>query len=538
MTDMLKIARSYVAKGVSVIPVGRPDAKGSKKLPWISEWKTFQTRKPTDEELAGWFGKNKDWGIAIITGEISNLVVIDVDVSHGGTTKGLPPTLVARTQSGGWHFYYRYLKGVKNAVGVRQGVDIRSDGGYVVAPPSVGSKGVYEWAVVEEPQPFPADVFQIQTERTDWGKVTQGIEAGSRNQTAAQLIGKLVKTFKESEWDTAAWQMILSWNKSNKPPLSDSELRSVFNSITARERRGEYNEDDAPVVLLSEAAKKFATDITTRYKTGFSMIDDSTGGGFQDGDLELVVGQTGEGKTTFAQTLTYNLLENQVHSIWFSFEVILPELWKKFQAMGVEDDVKIYTPERYVSRRLDWLKKKIVEARDVYKCKVVFIDHLGFLVGEYRPEKDNQMRGYSSNLATVYGMICRDLKTIAVQEGIVICLLWHTRRVSDSAQEATLEDVKDSSSISQESDIVINVARERLKKGRKFSTETVEDVFGEHTFIKMLKNRRTGILKRFKCDFLSKKNLIVQNRDVEEEAEEQRKQKESEEEANRQFGAF
>ena len=192
---MIKTARAYIAKGISVIPVGRPDDKGQKKLPWVDEWKTYQERSATDAELEAWWGKHPDWGIAIVTGRISNLAVVDVDIAHGGTVQGLPPTLIAKTQSGGWHYYYRYLDGLKNAVGVRQGVDIRSDGGYVVAPPSVGSKGKYEWVLVEEPQPFPADVLKVEVKKVDWSKVANGTEQGSRNQTAAQFIGKLLHSF-------------------------------------------------------------------------------------------------------------------------------------------------------------------------------------------------------------------------------------------------------------------------------------------------------------------------------------------------------
>lgn len=502
---MLDFAKAYIKKGISVIPVG-PD-----KHPVIPEWKEYQNRHATEEELQNWWGKNPDWGIAIVTGRISNLAVVDVDVKHGGTTEALPPTLVAKTQSGGWHFYYRYINGLRNAVNARQGVDIRSDGGYVVAPPTIGLNGDYKWVIVEEPQPFPAEILKATYDKpkADWESIAEGVAEGGRNNTAAQYIGKLLTAFRPEEWESAVWLTVLNWNKANKPPLSESELRATFNSIVAKERRRVQNEDDAPIVLLSDAAKKFQTDITSRHETGYSVLDESLGGGLTDGDLVLIVGQSGEGKTTVAQTLTHNLLNVQAHSVWFSFEVTVAELWHKFANMGLKEDVPIYTPERYVHRTITWIKKKILEARDIHKCKVVVIDHLGFLVGEYEGSGEKGMKGLNNNLASVYGMICRDLKTIAVQENIIIVLLWHTRKLAPNKTEATGDDIKESSGVLQECDVALSVSRERITANNKYSKEAVEDVFGPNSFIKMLKNRRTGILKRFRCEF--KDGKIIQS---------------------------
>jgi hypothetical protein len=491
---LLKQARSYLAKGVSVFPVGRD------KKPLLLSWKEYQTRLPTDEELVKWF--SGDANIAIVTGKISNVSVVDVDPRHGGTTKGLPPTLIAKTQSGGWHYYYRYLEGLPNKAGIGEGIDIRSDGGYVVAPPSKGEKGTYEWVLNEEPQPFPADILNVAIGKSqvDWKDIAQGVGEGGRNETAAKFIGKLIATFSPLEWESAVWLTVLNWNRANKPPLPENELRAVFNSVTSREfkKRKEGYIDDVPVVLMSDAVKKFSDDTTVAYPTGFQVLDKALSGGIRDGNLGIVVGLTGHGKTTWARTLTCNMLDRNVTSVWFTFELSIPEMWEKFQEMGMEDGAQVYTPERYVTRKLDWLKKKIVEARDMYKCKVVYIDHLGFLVGDY---DGKNIQGMSSNLATVYTMICRDLKSIALQENIIIVLMWHIKKLGAGKKEADEDDVKDSSGVLQECDWAVNVTREKLKSGGSFSTEAVEDIFGPYSYIKMLKNRRTGDVKRFKCVF-------------------------------------
>ena len=98
--------------------------------------------------------------LAIRTGSASGLVVVDVDPAHGGTDSltqlvkdGLcSPTRWVRTGSGGLHLYYRHPglhTRVRCSAGqVAPGVDIRADGGYVVAPPSIHpvTRRPYVWA--------------------------------------------------------------------------------------------------------------------------------------------------------------------------------------------------------------------------------------------------------------------------------------------------------------------------------------------------------------------------------------------------------
>jgi hypothetical protein len=78
--------------------------------------------------------------LATRTGAVSGLVVVDIDPAHGGTLDKslMTPTATVATGGGGWHLYYRH-PGVpvpSRPLPGRSGVDIKADGGYVVAPPS------------------------------------------------------------------------------------------------------------------------------------------------------------------------------------------------------------------------------------------------------------------------------------------------------------------------------------------------------------------------------------------------------------------
>lgn len=109
-----------------------------------------------EEKICEWAGKYPDANIGVACGKESALLVVDIDCHHGGLdsiktlrSQGfkLPPTVSVRTPSGGWHLYYAYLAGPKNSKSLLgKGIDIRTTGGYVVAPPSMldGAKA-YRW---------------------------------------------------------------------------------------------------------------------------------------------------------------------------------------------------------------------------------------------------------------------------------------------------------------------------------------------------------------------------------------------------------
>ena len=127
--DAYTAACGLKSSGFSVIPIDFEEKK-----PTVA-WKQFQSRYATEEELEAWFCRG-DSNIAIVTGAISNLCVIDVDPRNGGTSTiaGFPlgrATVV--TGGGGYHHYYRSLAEAPTCQpGKWPGIDIKADGGYVL----------------------------------------------------------------------------------------------------------------------------------------------------------------------------------------------------------------------------------------------------------------------------------------------------------------------------------------------------------------------------------------------------------------------
>jgi putative DNA primase/helicase len=141
-----KAALEYLAQGLSVIPL-----LPCKKVPAIP-WEKYQTAAPTSEEVENWFTEDPSRNLGIVTGMASRVIVLDVDGPDGAAELAklgdLPETPMVSTGKGK-HYYFAHPGGdVRNFARKRPGLDLRADGGQVVAPPSVHPSGaVYTWQV-------------------------------------------------------------------------------------------------------------------------------------------------------------------------------------------------------------------------------------------------------------------------------------------------------------------------------------------------------------------------------------------------------
>lgn len=115
----------------------------------------------TDHARIARFFQHPDALIAMPTGVASNISVIDEDPKNGGnldTLGQIPMTAVASTRSDGKHVFYRHRDGIKNTTGLRPGIDVRGEGGYVVLwAHSTDPKGgfVGKWLTGDLTQPLP-----------------------------------------------------------------------------------------------------------------------------------------------------------------------------------------------------------------------------------------------------------------------------------------------------------------------------------------------------------------------------------------------
>ena len=157
-----KAALEYIQKNISIIPVGK------NKKPLI-KWQKYQTERATVEDLNSWFKSYPEMQIAIVTGAISGLIVVDIDDPKMDLS-WLPTTTIIQTGSGGYHYYYAYTTAFSNKARIRENVDIRADGGYVLAPPSWNLKGEYKVIKKGICQPFPLNLF-VQSAKVNYQQI-------------------------------------------------------------------------------------------------------------------------------------------------------------------------------------------------------------------------------------------------------------------------------------------------------------------------------------------------------------------------------
>ncbi len=267
----LDYALYYAEKlGFSVIPI-----KAKSKKPNISGWLKYQKEKPSSEVIKNWWKYNPECGIGIICGSISGIVVVDID-NHEvfkKTGTNLPPTSTVQT-SKGHHYYYSIPKGVviKSCKLAHKNVpygDFKSEGGYVVVPPSIHETGTqYKWLInLNEIASLPGKFSKTTDKQENAPKLyknllgTEKIAEGSRNDSLTSLCGKLMDSISPNEWDNTVWPLLVAQNEKHcKLPLPESELRSIFNSIAKINKNNDAQDKKTKKLSHADLAVKFVME--------------------------------------------------------------------------------------------------------------------------------------------------------------------------------------------------------------------------------------------------------------------------------------
>jgi len=277
-TDLLEHALFYASKGWKVIPLHtpvhdedgilacscrKPDCKSIGKHPRLMHGLKDASCDP--DQIRKWWDMWPDANVGVCTGSVSDdLVVVDVDVKHNGLKNWsdlreekkplgeIPDTPMVITGGGGMHYFFRGPPGgvVKNSASkITRGVDVRGEGGYVVAPPSEHASGRYYqdelssdprviplaempgWlleAAVSDPTPTASSQTSQNIPPTAPGVVTEG----SRNET----LFKIGRSYRAKGLDEEAILNGLRLYNQTKcePPLDDSEVVTIAKSAASK----------------------------------------------------------------------------------------------------------------------------------------------------------------------------------------------------------------------------------------------------------------------------------------------------------------
>ena len=221
-------------------------------------------------------------GVAIVTGEVSNLTIVDLDskdvmpkLEEAGLK--IPKDAYRVKTPRGFHIYLKYDPELKQtAGGFIEHLDIRSDGGYcITSPTQMPDNKSYEVVVDGEPGTWPeltayskkfsrkpslngtgAAVTSV-ADQPQWvTEALQGKSLGSRNSTAASLAGYFHS--KRLGQDITV-QILTAYAANCTPELSMQELTATVRSIYSRYQMtgdGYSNEDHEPPIIDSSIANR------------------------------------------------------------------------------------------------------------------------------------------------------------------------------------------------------------------------------------------------------------------------------------------
>ena len=338
--SLLQAALGYADRGWPVLPLygvrdegcscGATDCTAAGKHPAIASG-TDHTAASTDHEvIAGWFRNQPDRNVGLVTGARSDLIVIDVDVPgpNGGANGlatlaeldqrhgALPKTRTHLSGGGGHHLLFRHPGGGRipsRAGSLGPGVDVKADGGYVVAPPSSHASGnTYKLTHDRELAKLPAAWLTLLRGRPSEPAAAAAhaatpIPEGTRNVTLTRLAGSIRRAGFSEQAIAAA---LLETNQERcRPPLQEPEVRLIAKSI-AKKPPAEPEPPIEPVRLEAMTAREVCA------------LPDPPDSDQLLGELvlrrqRLVLGaHTGEGKTTMALAIVQAVVGAEAFLDW------------------------------------------------------------------------------------------------------------------------------------------------------------------------------------------------------------------------------
>lgn len=500
-------------------------------------WKTYMDRQPTDEELHAWFDEPRFNAIGLATGKVSGVVVVDLDTDQIPEGYDLTSPLISKTISGGRHFYYRWDEEMRNDAKIEGlPIDFRGDGGFVVLPPSMIGDMKYEWFEGSWPCPeFMLDVLPqsiketlkgrksepqkvinyqggsalpefFKAQKAEYGEGTDLVfdqaGKGERNVRASEVAGLICRELTPDKWENYGWPRLTAWNDGNQPPLGESELRTTWQSICNAELRKN------PAVIATEkvAPEEFCKIFTGSQATEeFKHLQNKYGEGLTTGyeeldyyfkflpeQLYMISAPTHVGKSTFALNMCARIASLGDDVLFCSLEqgIFIEPRVRSMLGGDFPEHLSILTSDKMLM--IDQLIQVVEKAE--HKPKLICVDHIHFL------KKGG--RGATEDIDE----IVINLQNMAKKLEVPVIVICHVRKLNtDKAPE--MDDLKDSSSLSQVPSVVIFLYRKQNENKQAF-----DSILSNEGQIIIAKNRIQGKTGKRHFELLASGAMVIKNK--------------------------
>lgn len=480
LSEIGRWALSYAMRGIKVFPLhyprfgagGKPvcSCSAGEKCDNIGKHPLtphgFADASSDPETVKRWWWINPNANIGIATGAMSGFDVIDVDGEEGADSLHalekeygkLPDTVTVLTGGGGTHYWALHTPGITSKVGIFPHLDIRADGGYVVAPPSMHRSGnmyVYDaagdWTDGVAPAALPnewaamlLDTCRKSAPSEPSNSVPISIPQGRRNRTMFEIASSLRS---KGLSDAALLAAIRAENAERcVPPLEDRELITICGSV-GRYAQGhskkwddEHPSRDTAIPAADSGEKKtkqtrftgggkltelFQKDLppiqwiwSERITTGLMLMAGAQkmGKSFLMLSLALCVadGKPFLGRATMQGEVCYLALEDSEHRIRRRCENILQ------RRDNIPEDFYYYTEAPSQGEGLEECIQNWCDEHP--RARLIVVDTYGYVKRPMRTA-GSSMTAYDADIKQF-----KPLKKLADKNNICLCLVTHLKK--------------------------------------------------------------------------------------------------------------
>lgn len=511
------------------------------KKPLLASWLKYQAEPPTFDEIEQWWDDEPEANIALILGRGTMIVDLDGPEAEKALNEYgifLPfnaPRVVTGRAEQGQHVYLSCPPDLKNATGIlRKGdsaVDVKADGGYAMAPPSIhdktGREYVWKTPLTFPLPPAPQQLLDLLTKarssnddkhggvKENWvATALQGVGEGSRNVTAAKLAGYLLRQLPRD----IAQSTLLLFGQRCRPPMPPSEIRAVVDSVASKygakfeepEREGADELAVEHISLVMDKVRDEYHNPKRRIETPLKRLNKLTVGGFSAGELNLLGAAPGCGKTALATEMATHAAKLGNNVLIVSREMLNPALGRRILAQKAEISASRLKLGQVGADELEagirqtvglpmWFCDKATTIAEIEQAVEQMPEPINFLIVDYLQLVHGPAQFSTKREQVDY--VTNRLKQIAMQREIPVLALSALRK-QERDHKPSMADLKESSGLEHAASVVLlmrrpdenapNLIELRVDKGRDGETGLFTIEFrGE--FLKFMGERERGL---------------------------------------------
>lgn len=437
--------------GWSLVPIV-PETK----IPAV-QWKEFQDRRPKIDEIEHWL--KKGWHLAVVTGDISGVLIVDDDrIKHGLKEWGFISPVTAVSKSGGKHYYFTYDRELHSHSNSQIRVDLKAWHSYCLLPPFNGRKWISPptMANMKKLVPLTDDIVRLINSDTheqtgERKKIIMGdfltVPEGGRTDALHKIACSIFTKYPKEE----GIQILLGINQTYDPPVTEEEFKyqvgRAYSFVASKKEGLETPHNLSELIEVRKDERLLENDCP---KTGLNRLDFMVKG-FVPKHTYTLTGSTNVGKTSLACVFAVNVAKQGRKVLYLALEPdtgvveyiasILAD--KPFSELNPDVDYNFGDlPISVFTKQQIRTPQKLLEVLDKSeRYDLVIIDHIGYFVKDVQNTVGDQAN------------VLKILTEIATTKRCSMLIIAHLRKptVVKKGVIPTMDDISGSSAFKQDS---------------------------------------------------------------------------------------